>query len=82
MSEVDPFIIPIPKAFRDDPEVHAWAMYLHRWCHDMWIRSGGGDDTLSAVVDVIVGESDTITSGGSPTTPVWGDNDWQYFATP
>ena len=84
MSRVDPFLISIPKAFAKDPEVLAWATYLHRWCHDMWVRSGAGEDTLESVVDVIVGDATTIPStGGTVSDPVWGENaGWQFFASP
>lgn len=46
---VDPFIQPIPEFFisADDPELRSWAEYLNRFLHDLWERSGGGDDNFA-----------------------------------
>ena len=47
MTQVDPFVYPIPKRFQDDPEVRAYFEYFSRWAHDMWLRTGGSSDNIS-----------------------------------
>lgn len=48
MSKVDPFIHPIPKKLRNDPELRGFFEYFVRWAHDMWVRSGGGNDLIDS----------------------------------
>lgn len=47
MAAVDPFIHPIPRKIQSDPELRPFFEYFVRWAHDMWKRSGGGDDLIS-----------------------------------
>ena len=47
MTTVDPFIHPIPRKIQSDPELRPFFEYFVRWAHDMWKRSGGGDDLIS-----------------------------------
>lgn len=47
MAQVDPFIQPIPKKILQDPEVRDYFQYLHRFLHDLWVRTGGGDDQIN-----------------------------------
>ena len=42
MANIDPFVIPIPKAFTEDQEVFSWITYTHRFLHDLWQQSGIG----------------------------------------
>lgn len=49
MADVDPYNQPIPKAFLTDPEIRAWFEYDNRWKHDIWVRTGGGDDSVSNI---------------------------------
>lgn len=49
MAQVDPFLLPIPRALRQDKETRVFMEYLVRWNHDMWQRTGGGDDAISEV---------------------------------
>lgn len=49
MADVDPFVIPIPRAFTQDPETRAFFEYFIRWAHDMWQRSGAGDDYIEEI---------------------------------
>jgi hypothetical protein len=81
MTAVDGFIVPVPIAFGKDPkqwdeaeiiELRAWAEYLHRFLNDMWERSGGGNDDLGSVIDVVGGEDGIL--GGE-----FG-NQWQQWA--
>ena len=44
---VDPFIHPIPKKILSDPDLRPFFEYFVRWAHDMWRRTGGGDDEVS-----------------------------------
>ena len=83
MADVDPFVVPIPKAFGktntpEEVEVHEYFLYLHRHLHDMWQRSGGGNDNLEDVVDVIGGEEGAELPEGNE--PVWEDEDWVFWA--
>ena len=46
-TKVDPFVYPLPKDLTKDKETRIFFEYLVRWAHDMWVRSGGGDDAVS-----------------------------------
>ena len=46
-TKVDPFVYPLPKALTKDKETRIFFEYLVRWAHDMWVRSGGGDDAIA-----------------------------------
>lgn len=59
-TKVDPFVIPIPMALNKDPEVRRYFEYLNRWAHDMWVRSGAGDDKLSEVGSEVNRKADTL----------------------
>lgn len=48
MADVDPFIIPIPRQFLADEETREFFEYFVRWAHDMWVRTGGGTDSIEA----------------------------------
>lgn len=45
---VDPFIAPIPRKILNDPELRPFFEYFIRWAHDLWIRTGGGDDAVES----------------------------------
>lgn len=53
MTDVDPFVIPIPQEFMGSEETRRYYEYLHRFLHDLWQRTGGGDD---AIQEVQIGE--------------------------
>jgi hypothetical protein len=58
MATVDPYVIKLPDVITDSngrpsEEFRAWLNYDNRWKHDIWIRTGGGDD---AVVESQIGE--------------------------
>jgi hypothetical protein len=57
---VDPFVIPIPKALSKDLETRKYFEYLNRWAHDMWARSGGGTDTISIATSESNRKADTL----------------------
>ena len=46
MAQVDPFVYPIPKGLQIDAEVRAYFEYLNRFLHDIWVRTGSGDDAI------------------------------------
>ena len=50
---VDPFLHPIPTELRQNRETEAFFEYFVRWAHDIWRRTGGGDD---AVAESQIGE--------------------------
>ena len=49
MAKVDPFLIPIPKKFLADLETRAFFEYQSRFLHDLWVRSGSGDDVVESI---------------------------------
>ena len=46
VTQVDPFLIPTPKSLTQDKETRIYFEYLNRFLHDLWIRTGGGSDTV------------------------------------
>ena len=49
MAKVDPFIIPIPRKLLSDPELAGYFIYLNRWAHDIWVRTGAGSDDVQNI---------------------------------
>ena len=49
MSQVDPFVIPIPHKILNDPELAPTFQYLWRFLYDMWQRTGGAVDLVQNV---------------------------------
>lgn len=47
VQNVDPFIHPIPLKIQSDPELRPFFEYFVRWAHDMWKRTGGGNDLVA-----------------------------------
>ena len=60
MSNVDPFIYSLPKAFREDPELHAWGDYLTQFLRELWVRSGGSEDVIGDTSDIVVTHSEKL----------------------
>jgi hypothetical protein len=52
MANVDPYVVPIPRQITDpitgapSDEFLAWLRYDNRWKHDIWVRTGAGDDSV------------------------------------
>jgi hypothetical protein len=46
LANADPFVIQWPDKWMTDNEIRPVIEYLNRYLHDMFIRSGGGDDIL------------------------------------
>ena len=57
MADVDPFLHDIPSQFLEDRETRNFFEYLVRWAHDMWIRTGGGDDIVADNQDINTGDN-------------------------
>lgn len=51
MTNVDPFLIPIPRAFLVDPEVRQYMEYKDRVIHDLYLRTGGADDAVEVATN-------------------------------
>ena len=47
MTQVDPFVHPIPAKLNNDPETGPFFRYFVKWAHDIWIRTGGSDDLVA-----------------------------------
>lgn len=60
MANVDPFIQPIPSKFNGDPELRAYWEYLHRFLHDIWVRTGAGDDAIEVITGVEISSDGEI----------------------
>ena len=48
MANVDPYIAPIPQKWLEDQSTREWAVYLNRFLHDLWVRTGGGSDLIAS----------------------------------
>ena len=59
-TDVDPRLYPIPRSLQEDPEVRKYFEDLERFNHDMWIRSGAGNDNLSFVSSDSNRKADTL----------------------
>lgn len=59
---VDPFLIPVPKHFLINKEDRAYFEYLNRFLHDLWVRTGGGNDAVddSQISEVFGGPAVSI----------------------
>ena len=49
MAKVDPFVVRWPNVWIQDPQIRPVVQYLDRFLHDLWIRSGGGTDTVTSI---------------------------------
>ena len=75
LANVDPFVIPVPPKLLEDPELRPFFEYLNRFLHDLFVRSGGGEDlvensqvfnkkTLAGIININqkIGSGDFLTS--------------------
>jgi hypothetical protein len=68
MTQVDPILHPIPKKFRDDPEVFPFFDFLVAVLRDLRERTGGSEDTVADT------EAEVITTdGGNRSHRFWQD---------
>ena len=49
MANVDPFVIKWPDKWVKDPDLKDVLFYLNRFLHDLWLRTGGGDDAIDDI---------------------------------
>jgi len=61
LAKVDPFTAPIPPKFLNDPELRPFFEYLNRFLHDLFVRTGGGDDAIENIEESSVTEVQTST---------------------
>lgn len=47
MASVDPFVIQWPRKWLEDEEIGPVIVYLNQFLHDLFQRTGGGDDAIS-----------------------------------
>ena len=59
MAKVDPFVIQWPQKWMADDEIRPVIEYLNRFLHDLFVRTGGGDDLIEAVAETTAAEADT-----------------------
>jgi len=59
LAKVDPFVIQWPQKWMQDNEIRPVIEYLNRFLHDLFIRTGGGDDLIEAVAETTAAEADT-----------------------
>jgi len=52
-NKVDPFVIKWPIQWLTDPEIEPVIRYLNRFLHDLWIRTGGGNDDIAVSLEDI-----------------------------
>jgi hypothetical protein len=59
MASVDPFVIQWPREWLQDAEIGPVVVYLNRFLHDLWVKTGGGDDSAGEAAtenDIASGE--------------------------
>lgn len=49
MARVDPFVIQWPRKWLEDPEIRPVIEYLNRFLHDLFLRTGGGTDSVASL---------------------------------
>lgn len=80
MTDVDPFVIKWPSAWLTDPEIGPVVQYLNRFLHDLWLRTGGGDDAIS---EVQIGELyETGIESATVTELEQELNDYDFYTLP
>lgn len=67
MTNVDPFLQPMPEAFysvfpaQDRDVIRARIEYEDRWRHDMWLRTGGGTDIIEGGTSISVNNDNSVS---------------------
>lgn len=51
LAKVDPFVIQWPQKWMADSEIRPVIEYLNRFLHDLFLRTGGGDDVIETSED-------------------------------
>jgi len=61
LAKVDPFVVEWPRKWIEDPEVGPVIIYLNRFLHDLFIRTGGGFDLIEeSEVGASIAQSDAV----------------------
>jgi hypothetical protein len=63
MANVDPFVIKWPNKWAQDPELRDALRYLNRFLHDIWKRTGGGEDLIESTIVELTTELTSVSSG-------------------
>ena len=85
MAKVDPFVIRWPKQWVTDPDIAPVIKYLNRFLHDLWIRTGGGDDLIESGVQSTRGTTarliDLEQRLGSDDPFTWDETGFSFDST-
>ncbi len=65
MTNVDPYTAQWPAKWMADPELAPTLHYLNRFLHDIWIRTGGGQDDIAGVAGRSVIAGTGLDGGGT-----------------
>ena len=49
MAKVDPYVVDFPQEWLNNPDIEPWARYTNRFLHDLWVRTGGGNDVIENI---------------------------------
>lgn len=60
-NQVDPFVIRWPRKWLTDTEIEPVIRYLNRFLHDLWTRTGGGDDLIDNTQQEVTSSSSRIS---------------------
>ena len=61
MANVDPFVIQWPRKWLVDPEVEPVIHYLNRFLHDLFLRTGGGDDAIESTDQALTSTNSRVS---------------------
>jgi len=61
VAKVDPFVIQWPEKWTSDPEINPVINYLNRFLHDLFIRSGGGEDLLDSTEQALTSSNSRVS---------------------
>lgn len=78
MAQVDP-LYPVPAKLANDPEAGPYFQFLHRFLHDLWNRTGGGNDLVDSTGQV--GDDETITGNWTFSGDNVSSGDWTLDGT-
>ena len=61
MAKVDPFVIQWPRKWMQDDETRPAIVYLNRFLHDLFLRSGGGEDFIENTEQALTSTSSRVS---------------------
>lgn len=65
MAKVDPFVIQWPQKWMADNEIRPVIEYLNRHLHDLFIRTGGGEDLVDDNEQAITSTNSNVSRNAS-----------------